>query len=169
MLAQNNGFIKTMNHAINITINGHVHQVYVPANLTLLDLLRHKLGLTGTKKGCDTGDCGSCTVIVNGKAINACLCLAVEVDGCKVETIEGLQSEEKLHPLQDAFVDHGAVQCGFCTPGMIMASKALLDEAPNPGEEQIKEAIAGNLCRCTGYQKIIEAVTSVAGPKKEPR
>lgn len=160
--------MNAMPYMINIEINGHLFQGYVPANLTLLDLLRNKLRLTGTKKGCDTGDCGSCTVIVNGKAVNACLCLAVEVDGCKVETIEGLyQATETFHPLQDAFVKHGAVQCGFCTPGMIMACKALLDEIPNPGEEQIKEAIAGNLCRCTGYQKIIEAVASVAEPKKE--
>ena len=157
-----------MKHNIKITINGIKHNLCVSSNLTLLDLLRQKMGLTGTKKGCDMGDCGSCTVIVNGKAINSCLCLAVEVDGCEVETIEGLEREEQLHPLQKAFVEHGAVQCGFCTPGMIMASKALIEKIPNAGEELIKEAIAGNICRCTGYQKIIEAVTSVtvSSPKK---
>jgi len=157
-----------MNQLVNITINGHRYRLEVPANLTLLDLLRHRLGLMGTKKGCDTGDCGSCTVLVDGKALNACLCLAVEVDGCQIETIEGLQTEAGLHPLQEAFVDHGAVQCGFCTSGMIMASKALIDEVPHAGDEQIKEAIAGNLCRCTGYQKIIKAVASVARPQREP-
>lgn len=158
-----------MKHKINITINGRDHQICVSPNITLLDFLRQEMGLTGSKKGCDTGDCGSCTVIINGKAVNACLCLAVEVDGCDIETIEGLGREGQLHPLQNAFVEQGAVQCGFCTPGMIMASKALLDEVPNAGKDQIKQAIDGNLCRCTGYQKIIEAVASVATLTKETK
>ncbi|MBU0513189.1 MAG: (2Fe-2S)-binding protein [Proteobacteria bacterium] len=150
-----------MELSIKLSVNGYSYQLAVPTNLSLLDLLRQRLGLTGTKKGCDTGDCGSCTVIMDGRAVNACLCLAVEADGSNIETIEGLQTEAGLHPLQEAFVEHGAIQCGFCTPGMIMAAKAILDQSPNASAERIKEAIAGNLCRCTGYQKIIQAVASV--------
>ena len=128
----------------------------------LVDLIRQDLGLTGTKKGCGTGDCGSCTIILDGRAVKSCLILAVEVDGSEILTIEGLQSGGKLHPLQEAFIQYGAIQCGFCSPGMMMTAKAFLDRCPEPTEEEVKMALSGNLCRCTGYRKIIEAVLAVA-------
>jgi len=128
----------------------------------LVDLIRQDLGLTGTKKGCGTGDCGSCTIILDGSAVKSCLILAVEVDGSEILTIEGLQSGEKLHPLQEAFIQYGAIQCGFCSPGMMMSAKAFLDQCPKPTEEEVKMALSGNLCRCTGYRKIIEAILAVA-------
>jgi aerobic carbon-monoxide dehydrogenase small subunit len=134
----------------------------VAPNKTLADMLREQLGLTGTKKGCEMGDCGSCTVILDGKPVNSCLVLAMQASGRTVTTIEGLASEKGLHPLQEAFVEKGAIQCGFCSPGMILSGKSLLDQNPNPGEEEIRRAISGNLCRCTGYQKIVEAIKSVA-------
>jgi carbon-monoxide dehydrogenase small subunit len=143
---------------IQITVNEKEYDLIVKPNRTLLDLLRYDLGLTGTKEGCDEGDCGACTVIVNGKAVTACLVLAVEMDGASITTIEGLHLGDNLHPIQQAFVDSGAVQCGFCIPGMILTTKALLDENPNPSEEEIKHYLAGNLCRCTGYIKILDAV-----------
>jgi carbon-monoxide dehydrogenase small subunit len=143
---------------IQITVNEKEYDLLVKPNRTLLDLLRYDLGLTGTKEGCDEGDCGACTVIVNGKAVTACLVLAVEMDGASITTIEGLHLGDNLHPIQQAFVDSGAVQCGFCIPGMILTTKALLDENPNPSEEEIKHYLAGNLCRCTGYIKILDAV-----------
>ncbi len=149
-------------HQIQITVNEEERDLLVDPNLTLLDLLRYELGLTGTKKGCDEGDCGSCTVIVDGKVVTSCLVLAVEVDGSIITTIEGLQEGENLHPIQQAFVDSGAVQCGYCTPGMILTTKALLDENPNPSEADIQHYLEGNLCRCTGYTKIIEAVHRAA-------
>lgn len=150
---------------ISLKINGEVYNETVQSNLTLLDFLREKLDLIGTKKGCDTGECGACTVLLNGKSVNACLVLAIEADGKKVTTIEGLAQEDgSLHPLQEAFVENGAIQCGFCTPGMIMSGKELLDQNPRPTEEEIKEGIAGNLCRCTGYVKIVKAI-SVAAQK----
>jgi len=158
---------KRLEHSIKLSVNGRGYRLEVSANLTLLDLLRQRLGLTGTKKGCDTGDCGSCTVIMDGMAINACLYLAVEADGSDIKTIEGLNTGVGLHPLQEAFVEQGAIQCGFCTPGMIMAAKALLDHNPAASMDQIKEAIAGNLCRCTGYQKIIQAIAGVASSDKD--
>jgi carbon-monoxide dehydrogenase small subunit len=145
-------------HRIQITVNEKEYDLLVRANRTLLDLLRYDLGLTGTKKGCDEGDCGACTVIVNGKVVNSCLVLGVEMDGASIMTIEGLQQGDGLHPIQQAFVDSGGVQCGFCTPGMILTTKALLDENPNPSEEEIKHYLEGNLCRCTGYIKILDAV-----------
>lgn len=145
-------------HRIQITVNEKEYDLLVQANRTLLDLLRYDLGLTGTKKGCDEGDCGACTVIVNGKVVNSCLVLGVEMDGASIMTIEGLQQGDGLHPIQQAFVDSGGVQCGFCTPGMILTTKALLDENPNPSEEEIKHYLEGNLCRCTGYIKILDAV-----------
>ena len=149
-------------HQIQITVNGEERDLLVDPNLTLLDLLRYELGLTGTKKGCDEGDCGSCTVIVDGKVVTSCMVLAVEVDGSIITTIEGLQEGEDLHPIQQAFVDTGAVQCGYCIPGMILTTKALLDENPNPSEADIQHYLEGNLCRCTGYTKIIEAVHRAA-------
>ena len=145
-------------HQIQITVNEAEYDLLVHPNRTLLDLLRYDLGLTGTKEGCDEGDCGACTVIVSGKVVTSCLVLAVEVDGAAITTIEGLHDGDELHPIQQAFVDSGAVQCGFCTPGMILTTKALLDEIPDPSEEDIKHYLEGNLCRCTGYTKIIDAV-----------
>jgi len=145
-------------HRIQITVNEEEHDLLVHPNRTLLDLLRYDLGLTGTKQGCDEGDCGACTVIVNGKVMTSCLVLAVEVAGAAITTIEGLHQGDALHPIQQAFVDSGAVQCGFCIPGMILTTKALLDEIPDPSEDEIKHYLEGNLCRCTGYTKILDAV-----------
>ena len=147
-------------HRIQITVNEEEYDLLVHPNRTLLDLLRYDLGLTGTKEGCDEGDCGACTVIVNRKVVTSCIVLAVEVDGATITTIEGMQKGDALHPIQQAFVDSGAVQCGFCTPGMILTTKALLDEIPDPSEEDIKHYLEGNLCRCTGYTKILDAVNS---------
>jgi carbon-monoxide dehydrogenase small subunit len=155
-----------MKRLISLTVNGKVHELAVEPNVTLLELLRGELGLTGTKRGCDAGDCGSCTVILDGKPVNSCLVLAVQANGRDVVTIEGVQTEEGLHPIQQAFVEHGAVQCGFCTPGMILSAKALLDKKPRPSEMEIRAALSGNLCRCTGYQKIVEAIQSVGDGKK---
>jgi len=149
-------------HRIQITVNEEEYDLLVQPNRTLLDLLRYDLGLTGTKEGCDEGDCGACTVIVSGKVVTSCLVLAVEVDGAAITTIEGLHDGDELHPIQQAFVDSGAVQCGFCTPGMILTTKALLDEIPNPSEDDIKHYLEGNLCRCTGYTKILDAVNMAA-------
>ena len=146
---------------INLKINGEERQLEVEPYRSLLDMLRNDAGLTGTKKGCDVGDCGACTVIMNGKPVNACLVLGVEADGSAVTTIEGL-GQGGLHPLQEAFIEHGGAQCGFCTPGMLMMAKALLDEKPHPTEEEVRFAIAGNICRCTGYTKIVEAILHVS-------
>ena len=143
---------------IQLRVNGELYEVAIKPNLTLLALIRDELGLTGTKKGCDMGDCGACTVLLDGKAVNSCLVLAVETDGREIVTIEGLAEGNSLHPLQKAFIEHGAFQCGFCTPGMILSAKAFLDENPHPTEEELKEAITGNLCQCTGYAKIIETM-----------
>ena len=152
-----------MRREMEFTLNGEKVNVEVESTWTLLYLLREKLELTGTKLGCGYGECGACTVIMDGQAVNACLVPVLEAEGMNVTTIEGLaQSDGQLHPLQKAFIDHGAVQCGFCTPGMIMSAKALLDEKQSPTDEEIKESMAGNLCRCTGYVKIIEAVKAAA-------
>ena len=151
-----------MKQPIELTVNGEIYEAHIEPNKTLLDVLRDNLELTGTKKGCDMGDCGACTVIINGKAINSCLVLAMDARGKEILTIEGLAEGTKLHPIQDAFVQYGGIQCGFCTPGMVMASKALLDENPKPTEYQVREGIAGNLCRCTGYVKIVEAIMAVS-------
>lgn len=147
---------------LNLTVNGKPYQLSVLPWRTLLEVIREDLGLTGTKEGCGLGECGACTVLMDGKAVNSCLVLATEAEGKQITTIEGLAQGDKLHPIQQAFVDHGGLQCGFCTPGMIMAAKALLDENPTPTEEEIKQAIAGNLCRCTGYAKIIESIRAAA-------
>ncbi len=152
-----------MGKAVVLRVNGEEYELEVDPQETLLDVIRERLNLTGTKRGCETGDCGACTVIMNHKAVSSCLVLAVEADRAEIMTIEGLPNEGKLHPLQEAFVHHGAVQCGFCTPGMILSAKALLDENKNPTEEEIRRAIAGNLCRCTGYTKIVEAIKAYSG------
>jgi len=155
---------------IKLNVNGKQIRVPVKPTDTLVDVLRDTLGLTGTKKSCGVGDCGACTVVVDGKAIHSCLTLAMDVQGRTITTIEGLEGEDgTLHPLQEAFVENGAIQCGFCTPGMIMSAKALLDEIPNPTEEEVRQALSGNLCRCTGYAKIVQAVLDVSGKKSSPR
>jgi carbon-monoxide dehydrogenase small subunit len=149
---------------IGIKLNGQTHEVAVEPHWTLLETVREQLGLTGSKEGCGTGDCGACSMIVDGRLITACLMLAPEADGREVLTIEGLARNGDLHPVQQAFIDAGGVQCGFCTPGMIMAAKALLDRNPQPSLEDVREGLAGNLCRCTGYAKIYEAVLAAADP-----
>ncbi|MFZ0613328.1 MAG: (2Fe-2S)-binding protein [Desulfobacterales bacterium] len=151
-----------MKQIIRLTVNDTPHEVAVEPNTTLVDLLRSQIGLTGTKKGCDLGDCGACTVLLDGKAVNSCLVLAVQANGRAVQTIEGLETAAGLHPLQQAFVERGAIQCGFCSAGMILSAKELLDRTPHPEEGEIRRAISGNLCRCTGYQKIITAIKDVA-------
>jgi carbon-monoxide dehydrogenase small subunit len=148
--------------SITVEINGKAEYLIVPDNMTLLQLLRDKLALTGTKNGCEAGECGACTVLVDGEPTNACMMLAVEVDGRQVVTIEGLTQDGELSDLQGAFIDHNAVQCGFCTPGMLISSHALLARIPHPNREEITEALLGNLCRCTGYIRIIEAIEDVA-------
>ena len=147
---------------ISFVLNGEQMDIETEANISLATLLREQLNLTGTKISCEEGECGACTVILDGKAVNSCLVLAPEIDGRSVTTIEGLSKNGELHPIQTAFVDEGAVQCGFCTPGMVMSTKALLDENPNPSEADIKEALEGNICRCTGYVRIIKAVQTAA-------
>ena len=151
-----------MKKAIQLSVNGQQVQASVGGSETLLDCLRNQLGLTGTKKGCDQGDCGACTVLVDGTPVNSCLMLAVEADGREITTIEGLAQEDGLHPLQEAFITHNAVQCGFCTPGMILTAAALLKENPHPSEAEIRHYLQGNLCRCTGYSKIVQAVQAAA-------
>lgn len=152
-----------MKQLIRLRVNGEVREAFTKVNRTLLEVLREDLGLTGTKRSCDTGECGACTVLINGRPVNSCLTLAVAHQNKDIVTIEGLSEGGRLHPLQQAFVDFGSIQCGFCTPGLILSAKALLDERPNPTEEDIRGAIAGNICRCTGYVKVIEAVKFVAG------
>jgi len=145
-------------HTITLIINGETEELLVPSNMTLLHLLRDQMGITGTKNGCEAGECGACTVLVDGEPVNSCLSLAVELDGREITTIEGLSNNGKLTPLQQAFVDLNAVQCGYCTPGMLLAATALLRRNPKPTEEDIQKAMVGNLCRCTGYQRIIDAI-----------
>jgi carbon-monoxide dehydrogenase small subunit len=148
---------------VALTLNGERRELELQPYRSLLDALRNEAGLTGTKKGCDVGDCGACTVIVDGKPLNSCLMLGVEADGCDIVTIEGIQpSPDRLHPLQEKFMQLGGAQCGFCTPGIIVMAKALLDENPNPTEDEIRFGIAGNICRCTGYTKIVEAIQAAA-------
>ena len=150
-----------MKQAIELKVNGDTYDVLVSPNNTLLEVLREKLGLMGTKRGCDLGACGACTVLINGEAYLACVMLAVDARGKEILTIEGLAEGGELHPLQSAFVENGGLQCGFCTPGMILTAQAILNEEQHPTEEVIKKKMAGNLCRCTGYKKIVEAIKSV--------
>ena len=149
-------------HKINITVNNEDEQVVVPSNMTLMQMLRESLALTGTKNGCSAGECGACTVMLNGEPVNSCMVLAVECDGANIVTVEGLASDKQLDPIQDALIREGGVQCGFCSPGVLITSRALLDRNPNPGEDEIREALVGNLCRCTGYVRIIEGVKAAA-------
>lgn len=153
-----------MKSAIELHVNGDSYEVLASPNNTLLEILREKLGLMGTKRGCDLGACGACTVLIDGEAVLSCLMLALDAVGKKITTIEGLSETGQLHPLQQAFVDQGALQCGFCTPGMILTAQAILQEDPRSTEENIKKKMAGNLCRCTGYKKVVEAVMSVRTP-----
>ena len=156
-----------MKHKIRFTINREVKEIEVEPNKTLLKMLREDLDLIGAKEGCGAGECGACTVLVDNKPVNSCLMLAVEADGKKIITIEGLSDGINLDPLQKSFIKHNALQCGYCTPGMIISARALLDRNNNPSEEDIKEALAGNLCRCTGYQRVIDAVLDAAAGKGE--
>ena len=149
-------------HKINVTINHELEQIVVPSNMTLMQMLRESLALTGTKNGCSAGECGACTVLLNGEPVNSCMVLAVECDGMQIVTVEGLMHDKQLDPIQEAIIEAGGVQCGFCTPGVLISSRALLDRNPDPTEEEIGEALVGNLCRCTGYARIIEAVKKAA-------
>lgn len=148
---------------IDFKVNGRDYSLEVREDMRLLDFLREELKLTGTKEGCGEGECGACTVIIDGKAVNSCLVLVPEIDGREVITVEGLERDGRLHPLQESFIEKGAIQCGFCTPGMLMSAKALLDGNADPSDEEIMEAIEGNLCRCTGYYKIVQAIRDAAG------
>lgn len=149
-------------HKINVTVNEELEQVVVPSNMTLLQMLRESLALTGTKNGCSAGECGACTVLLNGEPVNSCMVLAVECDGAEIVTVEGLAGDRQLDPIQEAIIEAGGVQCGFCTPGVLISSRAFLDRNPDPSEEQIREALVGNLCRCTGYARIVDAVKKAA-------
>jgi len=149
-------------HRINLTVNGEPEQVDVPGNITLLEMLRESLAFTGTKNGCAAGECGACTVMMNGEPVNSCLVLAAECDGAEIITVEGLAQDAQLDAVQTAIIDAGGVQCGFCTPGILISSRALIDRNPNPSEDEIKAALVGNLCRCTGYVRIIEGVKEAA-------
>jgi carbon-monoxide dehydrogenase small subunit len=149
-------------HRIVLTVNGEYEQVDVPSQMTLLQMLRDKLALTGTKNGCNAGECGACTVLLNGEPVNSCMVLAVECGGAEILTIEGLAKDGMLDPVQQAIIDHGGVQCGFCTPGILISSRALLDRQPDPTDDDIRQALVGNLCRCTGYLRIVDAVKDAA-------
>lgn len=153
-------------HRISMTINREYEQVDVPANMTLLQMLRDRLALTGTKNGCAAGECGACTVMLNGEPVNSCMVLAVECDGAEVLTVEGLAKDHVLDPVQQAIIQHGGVQCGFCTPGVLISARALLDRNPDPKEDEIREALVGNLCRCTGYIRIVDAVQEAASRQR---
>ncbi len=153
-------------HHITLTVNGEFEQVDVPSQMTLLQMLRDKLALTGTKNGCNAGECGACTVMIDGEAVNSCMVLAVECQGANVVTVEGLAKDGVLDPVQQAIINHGGVQCGFCTPGMLISARALLNRNPEPSEDDIRAALVGNLCRCTGYVRIIDAVQEAAKRQK---
>lgn len=150
---------------INLKVNGDNHTLMVKGNSLLVNVLRDQLDLAGTKKGCEMGDCGSCTVLIDGDAVNSCMVLAMEVDGSEIITIEGVAHNDKLDALQESFIDNNAIQCGYCTPGMILAAKALLTKNPNPTEHEVRVAISGNLCRCTGYVNIVKAILDAARPE----
>ena len=156
-----------MKQPMRFTINGEIYEDEIDVRRTLLEVLRENFGLTGTKKGCNEGECGTCTVLLDGKPVTSCLVLAVEAQGKRIETVEGLGQNGELHHLQQAFIEHGAFQCGFCTPGVLMAAKGLLNENPKPSEEEVRKAIAGNLCRCTGYNKYVEAILDVTAKPSE--
>ena len=156
-----------MKHPLSLTINDEPHELLVEAYSSLLDMLRDDLQLTGTKKGCDEGDCGACTVLMNGKTVTSCMMLALDARDQEITTVEGLMQNNRLHPVQDAFVQYGGVQCGFCTPGLIMSGVGLLLENPNPTEEDVRYAIGGNLCRCTGYAKVVQAILKAADTMRE--
>ena len=156
-----------MKQPMTFTINGEIYEDEIDVRRTLLEILRENFGLTGTKKGCNEGECGTCTVLLDGKPVASCLVLAVEAQGKSIETVEGLERNGELNRLQQAFIEHGAFQCGFCTPGVLMAAKGLLNENPKPSEEEVRRAIAGNLCRCTGYNKYVEAILDVAAKPRE--
>jgi aerobic carbon-monoxide dehydrogenase small subunit len=153
-------------HQISLTVNGGLEQVVVPSNMTLLRMLRESLSLTGTKNGCSAGECGACTVLMNGEPVNSCMVLAVECDGANIITVEGLADDKRLDPIQEALIQEGGVQCGFCTPGVLMSARALLERNPNPSDEEIYQALVGNLCRCTGYVRIKESVRKAAKMQK---
>jgi aerobic carbon-monoxide dehydrogenase small subunit len=149
-------------HKINVTVNGHLEEAVVPGNMTLMAMLREELALTGTKNGCSAGECGACTVLLDGEPVNSCMVLAVECEGANIVTVEGLAEDKQLDPIQQAIINEGGVQCGFCTPGILISARALLDRNPDPSEDEIKAALVGNLCRCTGYIRIIEGVRKAA-------
>ncbi len=151
-----------MLHEITLTVNKFAYTINVHSHHTLLKVLREQLGITSPKIGCENGECGACTVLMNGRAVNSCQVLAPEADGAVIETVEGMSADGGLHPLQKAFIDHNAIQCGFCTPGMLMSAKALLDHNPQPTEDEIRLALVGNLCRCTGYVRIVKAIKEAA-------
>jgi carbon-monoxide dehydrogenase small subunit len=154
-------------HKISVSVNGEIEQVAVPSNMTLMRMLRESLALTGTKNGCSAGECGTCTVLLNGEPVNSCMVLAVECDGAEIVTVEGLAHDKRLDPVQETIITAGGVQCGFCTPGILISAWALLDRVPNPSEDEIREALVGNLCRCTGYTRIVEGVKRAAKMKLE--
>ena len=156
-----------MNQRIELTVNGAAHQLEIPANRLLVDCLRYDLGLTGTKEGCSVGVCGACTVLINGQMAASCISLAVAADGAEITTIEGIAQNGQLHPVQQAFIDHGGFQCGICTPGQIIAAVTLLEHNPNPTEDDVREWMKGNLCRCTGYYGILESVINAARKARE--
>jgi carbon-monoxide dehydrogenase small subunit len=157
-----------MKKTITLTVNGIERSVEIEARTTLLEMVREQLGLTGAKLGCDIQVCGACTLLLNGKPVSACSVLAIDTDGCEVLTVEGLSQKDSLHPLQEAFMEFGALQCGYCTSGFILTAKALLDECPHPSEQEIKDYLAGNFCRCGCYQEIVQAIKNVASPHLFP-
>lgn len=152
-----------MKTLISLNVNGDIHEIYIDTRRTMLDVLRNELGLMGAHRGCDSGDCGACTVIVNDQPMTSCMMLAADWNGAEILTVEGLAQDGQLHPIQRALVEKGGIQCGFCTPGFVMNIKALLDENPRPTEAEVRAWLPGNLCRCTGYAKIVDAVMSIAG------
>ncbi len=156
-----------MKKLIKLKINGDIYELAIEPHRTLLEVLRENLQLTGTKKSCEIGTCGACTVLMNGNPVLSCLILAFEAEGVDITTIEGISEKGSLHPIQESFIKHGAIQCGHCTPGMVMSAKGLLDKNPSPKRDEIKKALAGNFCRCTGYKKIFEAVEAISSPKTD--